>query len=166
MDAIAAVSNNWVMADNDKPLEIPWKEKDDLVFFKEITMGKKIIVSPKTFASVKHLKGRKKYLFYEIRKKPSKDNEYIEAEGFIPIASNPAHYDWLKEDNFIVIGGAFAYKHLLPYCNNFYLTVLHYNVMVEKPLKFPYEEKEISEFFPNKEMVKEITNGEIWHYFK
>lgn len=55
MKLIAAVSLNGVIGDAGK---IPWICKEDLQFFKFLTMGTSCLVGSKTFHSVKNLKGR------------------------------------------------------------------------------------------------------------
>lgn len=165
MNAIAAISNNWVMADNDKPLELPWKESADLKFFKEMTYGKKVICAPKTFHSVKHLKNRKIYLYYRMGKKG--EFSFPEVEGYIPECS-AINEKTLEpfDDNFFVIGGCFAYKNLIPFCKKIYLTKFNFDVNVENPLKFPYEDKDFLSMGFTKNEFRKLDNATIYEYSK
>jgi len=165
MIAIAAVSKNWVMADNDKPLELPWKESEDLKFFKEMTTGKNIICAPKTFQSIRHLKNRKFFLYYKMTGK-AKEQFYPEVEGYMPYSCGGGAYQHL-DDNYVVVGGAFAYNGLIPDCNKIYLTIFDFEVMIDNPLRFSYDENQLRELgFNNKREFRKITNGTIYEFSK
>lgn len=164
MIAIAAVSKNWVMADKDVPLGLPWKETEDLKFFKEMTIGKKLVCSPKTFQSIKHLKNRKFFLYYKITKN-SKDTYFPEIEGYMPQATIANAYKNVSDDYFVA-GGRFAYEGLISDCNKLYLTVFDFEVIVENPLLFPYDEGSLLEMGFSKKEFRKLTNGTIYEFCK
>lgn len=56
MSAIAAVGQNWELGKNN---DLLWKSKEDLAHFKAYTMGKALLVGPKTYLSMPPMKGRK-----------------------------------------------------------------------------------------------------------
>lgn len=53
--AIAAVSTDYVIGVDNK---LPWRCKDDLLLFKQLTMGRSILMGRKTFESIGKLPGR------------------------------------------------------------------------------------------------------------
>ena len=116
MFAIVACGRDWSMGRNGGLLiNLP----PDLKRFKEITMGKAVIMGRTTLLTLpksKPLKGRENFVL-------SRDVNYT-VEGAVVINS----YDEAEKiaekygDNIACIGGAEIYKLLLPLCDKVYLT--------------------------------------------
>lgn len=134
---IAAVGHNLELGkDND----LIWHLKEDMAFFKEQTMGHKIIMGYNTYLSLpKHLKGRE-YIILTHRD-INLDNGLI----FHEIKDLINYLSTLNEDVY-VIGGATIYKEFLEYANELILTEIE-------------DTKEASVYFPN--FDKKLYNKEI-----
>ena len=110
---IAAVGrNNELGRDND----LIWKLPGDLKFFREITMGKDIVMGSNTFYSLpKLLPGRKHIVL------SSKD---IDNNNILVIHTKEELLEYLKElkKEVMIIGGASIYSQMLNYADKLYLT--------------------------------------------
>jgi len=113
---IAAVSKNRVIGNENR---LPWHLTEDLKHFKQITMGKPIIMGRKTYGSIgKPLPGRHNIIV-------TRDNTFY-AEGCTVVhslkdaidAGNPA-------EEVMIIGGANIYEQALPLAHRLYLTLIH-----------------------------------------
>lgn len=124
---IAAISTNYVIG---KDNCLPWHLPNDLIRFKEVTMGKIVVMGRKTWESIgKPLPGRLNIVL-------TKDEKF-EAEGAKvshDIASILSLSTSIKDEIFI-IGGAQIYEKFLPYADFIYLTVVH--TQVEGDAFFP-----------------------------
>ena len=107
---IAAVGKNLELGKNNKLI---WNLKEDLKYFKEMTMGKTVVMGEKTYYSIgKALPGRKNIVlsFDDINLNDAKVcNNYMEIFSLV-------------EEEIFVIGGASIYKLFLPYADKLYLT--------------------------------------------
>ena len=87
--------------------KLPWNIKEDLKFFKDYTMGRKIVMGRKTFESIGVLlPGRESIVL-------STDKNYKQ-EG-VKIYNNLPQLLKSEIDGFVVIGGSEIYKQLLPF---------------------------------------------------
>ncbi|NLH01116.1 MAG: dihydrofolate reductase [Clostridiales bacterium] len=117
MYAIVAVSENWgIGKDNGLLFTIP----EDMRFFREMTVGKTVIMGRKTLESFpggKPLKNRRNIVI-------STQDDYS-AEG-IEIVSSPLKAVELVEnlppEEVFVIGGGEVYRALLPFCDKVFVT--------------------------------------------
>jgi len=130
INMIAAISINGVIG---KSQSLPWKLKEDLLFFKEITLNKTIIMGRKNHESIgRALPGRINIVI-------SRDPAYSSKDCLTVRSIDEA----LKHscDQPFIIGGSEIYKLALPRCITFYrTTVLSY---VEGDVYFPdYDKKE------------------------
>jgi len=128
---IAAVAENNVIGVKNR---LPWKLSGDLKRFKELTMGKPIIMGKNTFKSIgKALPGRKNMVLTD---ELLDDNEIVQVssiEDAIKVADNA--------EEIMVIGGAMIYKQFLPFADRLYITQVH--VSLDGDAFFPeFSEKE------------------------
>ncbi len=125
---VAVGKNNEIGKNND----LIWRFKEDMKFFKQMTMGHHIIMGRKTFESLpKLLEGRKHLVLTRSNLKfPEEVEVYQSVEEFLE-----AYKD--IEDEVFDIGGASIYKELLEYANKLYLT------------EIDAEDKEAEVYFPN-----------------
>ncbi|QQG46166.1 MAG: type 3 dihydrofolate reductase [Candidatus Niyogibacteria bacterium] len=134
---IAAVSKNGVIG---KTNSLPWHLPADLKRFKEVTMGKPIIMGRKTYASIgRPLPGRKNIILTS--------DENFTAEGCVIVHSKE---DALKEvgdvEEAMVIGGGMTYEQFLPVASRIYLTEV--DAGIEGDIYFPkFDRNEWREVF-------------------
>jgi len=110
---IAAVAKNGVMGKNNS---LPWNLPSDMKKFKELTMGKPVIMGRKTFESIgKPLAGRVNIILTR--------NSDFNAEG-VAIVHSPEEALQLVADHSeaMVIGGESVYGQFLPHASRIYLT--------------------------------------------
>lgn len=115
---VAASANNVIGADG----SLPWHLSEDLRRFKEITMGKPMIMGRATFESIgKALPGRRSIVL-------TRQSDY-DAEG-VDIASTAEEALELAGDvdEVMIIGGGKVYEQFLPMTDCIYLTRVHADV--------------------------------------
>jgi dihydrofolate reductase len=125
LSLIVAMAKNRVIGfDND----LPWHLPEDLKRFKNVTMGKPVIMGRKTFQSIESR--LKKPL-------PGRPNIVISERGFsypgVDVFSDLETAIFEAEQEFpaqeiIIIGGASVYKQALPLVNKMYLTLIDLDV--------------------------------------
>lgn len=110
---IAAIGQNNELGKNNTLI---WKLKKDMNFFKENTLGKKVVMGRKTFNSLPHpLKNRTNIIL------TSKD---IKREDIIIIHSKEELYSYLKDnkEEIMIIGGSSIYRQFIEEANKLLLT--------------------------------------------
>jgi dihydrofolate reductase len=122
---IVAVADNGVIG---KDNALPWKLPDDMRHFKQVTMGKPIIMGRKTFESIgKALPGRTNIVITR--------NGAFTAEGVrcvssleeaLQVAAQTVSMEPAEEA--VVIGGSEIYQAALPLADRLYITEVHANV--------------------------------------
>ncbi len=111
---IAALGKNRVIGSDNS---IPWKLPADMKRFKEITMGKPVIMGRKTFESIgRPLPHRTNIII-------TNDKNY-KADGCIVVHSADEALKAAKGSEIMVIGGAQIYKLFIPIANRMYLTFI------------------------------------------
>ena len=97
---------------------LPWSLPDDLQHFKQVTMGKKILMGRNTFESIgRPLPGRDNIIL-------SRQADY-QAPGCQVFSEIPAVLQSIDANHeLVVIGGAKVYQQLLPYVQTMYLTLI------------------------------------------
>jgi dihydrofolate reductase len=115
MKAIVAMTPNRVIG---KDNQIPWHLPGEQKWFKQITMGRTILMGRKTFESIgRPLPGRRNLVV--TRSREIQGVEIVcDLEKF-----DPSFYEINGKDLF-VIGGAEIYRALLPKCDTIYVTML------------------------------------------
>ena len=101
---------------------LPWRLSDDLRRFKEITMGKPMIMGRATFESIgKALPGRRSIVL-------TRQKDYRPAG--VDVVSTPEAALQLAGDaeEVMIIGGGRIYEQFLPMTDRIYLTRIHSNV--------------------------------------
>ncbi len=120
---IAAMARNQVIGRNN---QLPWRLPADLKHFKQLTMGKPLIMGRKTYDSIgKPLPGRTNIVVTR--------DEGFTAEGVIVVhslnaalAEAEAHLD--ESEEAMVMGGANIYYQYLPRADRMYLTLVEVEV--------------------------------------
>ena len=103
--------------------EVPWRLSTDMAFFKNMTMGKPIIMGRKTWASLgRALPGRKNIV---LSRSPD-----FQADGAMVVRQPEAALEAAGDvEEVVVIGGAEIYQLFLPTASQIYLTQV--NTLVE-----------------------------------
>lgn len=103
--------------------QLPWHYKDDLAYFKKVTLGHTCVMGRVTFESI--LKSLKKPL-------PNRENIVVSRQRLNYIGITVIHdlEAYLKanqetKEEIFVIGGALIYKMALPYASKLYITKVH-----------------------------------------
>jgi dihydrofolate reductase len=112
---IAAMARNRIIGINNT---LPWHLPADLQHFKQVTMGKPVIMGRKTYESIgRPLPGRSNIIISQ--------NRDFTAEGCQVVHSiDEAFVELAHHDEVMVIGGASFYAQVLPYANRLYLTII------------------------------------------
>lgn len=145
MIAAVAVNNVIGKAHGDHSQTIPWRLKSDMKFFKDITMGKPMIMGRKTFETFpKPLPGRP-HIVISRRVQPgrvSTEHENFDLRRDEGVYLMTTNVYWVNnlEDAFLmanklitnvddpeimVIGGGQIYKEAIDYCNRMYITQVY-----------------------------------------
>ncbi len=114
---VAMDKNRLIGADN----RIPWRLPDDMKYFREITMGKPVLMGRKTYESIpvrfRPLEGRTNIVL-------TTQLEYV-APGCIVVHSLNAALDAVgDEQELMIIGGAIIYEQFLPAAHRLFLTLV------------------------------------------
>ena len=115
---VAAAANNVIGAQGD----LPWRLSDDLKRFKEVTMGKPIVMGRKTWESIgRALPGRRNIVITR--------QQGFTAEGCDVVQSpDEAIVQAGDVSEIMVIGGSEIYGLFLPVAQRLYLTRVHADV--------------------------------------
>ena len=163
MKAIMAMSENRCIGKENK---IPWYVPNDFKWFKEFTMGKKLIVGKTTFNTLPFLKNRECLVL--TRRVDGIDayitNQYLvnnnAMTGQMITMEDVESYSQFRKDCLIVAGGAKTYVKLLPYITEFYVT--HVNGNYDGDTFMP----EFEHLFDHQEVVKEFDLHKVIVYTK
>ena len=129
LSLIAAIGyNNELGLDN----RLLWHIPEDLVFYKEMTMGKNIIMGRNTFESMPEgaFKGRNPIVL-----STKEIDRYADVICYNNINDLIKRIENSDED-FIVVGGSKVYEQFLPYIDVMYLTELYKEFIADA--YFPY----------------------------
>jgi len=132
---IAAMDKNRVIG---KDNSLPWNMPADMKHFKDLTLGKPIVMGRKTYETIgKPLPNRKNIII-------TRDQDY-KAEGCIVAHSIEESLQSAENaEEVMVIGGANIYKQFLPRTDKIYLTIIEHDF--EGDTYFPeYNEDEWKE---------------------
>ena len=126
LSAIVAMAENRAIGKNN---QLPWRLPADLRHFKEITLGKPIVMGRKTYESIgRVLPGRQNVI---ITRQPS-----FQVPGAEVVCSPDAAFKLLAPAaEVMVIGGAELYRELLSRFQRIYITLVH--AVIEGDSFFP-----------------------------
>ncbi len=97
---------------------LPWSLKEDLLYFKEKTMGKPVIMGQKTFESIgKPFPGRTNIIL-------SNDNNFSFQNCLIVESIDDAIEKAGDAKEIMIAGGASIYRQFLPLADRMYLTLI------------------------------------------
>ncbi len=186
MKAIMAMSSNRGIGLKG---ELPWGRiyKEDFKWFKEFTIGKKLIVGSKTFDLLPPLKDREIYMLSRPKSKTPLDiltydflglyknsngavarrlgyvNDVINGVVLVDkfsISPNELSKTWCIRDECIIIGGKSIYEVFMPYITEFYVT--HIDKEYESDtFMIPFEHN-----FNKTEVIKTFDFGQVICYSK
>lgn len=120
----------WAMDENNligKGNLIPWHIKEDLIYYKEKTKGKTVLMGDQTYFSLKGYYKTKplpygKCYIATIDKNLKIENPLEDIEIIYDLESFLKNFD--KEEELFVVGGATIYKISLPYANRLYISFI------------------------------------------
>lgn len=114
---VAMDKNNVIGYNNGMPWDLPL----DLQYFKEVTMGHTIVMGRKTFESIgRVLPGRKNVVL-------TRQQNIELPEDVVIIHDINEIYQWHEEkpeEEIFVIGGGELFKHVLPFADRLYITLI------------------------------------------
>ena len=106
-----------------KSNQLPWHLPEDLKYFKEVTLGKTIIMGRKTFESVgRPLPKRRNYV---ITRQPEFKPEGVEVFSSLSEALSAAEKSSKSQDEVFIVGGGEIYRESLPLVKRAYVTEIH-----------------------------------------
>lgn len=113
---ITAMSSNRVIGINNK---LPWHIPEELQHFKQVTMGKPMIMGRKTFESIgrRLLPGRKTIVL-------TRGHDLVGADFAVANSVAAALQAAGDVEEVIVVGGAGVYKEFLPLAHKLYLSII------------------------------------------
>lgn len=116
---IAAMTKERIIGQGNK---MPWHIPAELQNFKDLTMGKPMIMGRATFDSIgrRLLPGRKTIIL-------TRDRNLIENGFSIANSIENALCAAGNVDEIMIVGGAGIYKHFLPIANKMYLSIINAN---------------------------------------
>lgn len=113
---VAAIgSNNELGIDN----HLIWKIKEDLQFYRKITLHKNIIIGRKTFESMPYKALEKRTPYVLSRRKL---DSYCDINSYDDIIELLKYVEANPNEQFIVVGGAQVYEDMMPFVDTMYLT--------------------------------------------
>lgn len=123
---IAAMANNRVIGIENR---LPWRLPDDLQHFKQLTLGKSIVMGRKTWQSLPGLLPDRRHIVIS-------RNKQFQAQGAEVVSSIEQALELLSdEEEILIVGGANLYEQLLPLADILYLTLV--DVEIDGDAFFP-----------------------------
>lgn len=117
---IAAMTEKRVIGVNN---QLPWHLPADLKRFKQLTLGKPIIMGRKTFESIgRALPGRENIVLTRDKHFSASDVDVVYDIEDVLMLNNP-------KTELMVIGGDTIYKQLLPYADRLFLTFVDVDIV-------------------------------------
>lgn len=151
LSLIAAIGKNNELGLNNKLI---WHLPEDLLYFKEKTLNKTIIMGRLTFESLPGVLPKRKHIVLTKNKEYKKDGVII----YNDISECLDYIESSGEECFI-IGGYHIYKEFLKYVNTLYLTEI--DESFEADTYFPKFNKKLY----NKTIIKESSHNGINYKF-
>ena len=114
---IWAMDKNWLVGKDNK---LPWHFKEDLLYYKEKTAGKTVLMGDKSYYSLKSYYKDKPLPYGKIYVASLDDLRLDDATVIHDINLFLDNFD--KEEELWVVGGATIYRFSLPYADKLYIT--------------------------------------------
>jgi len=112
---IVAIGNNWVVGCKNA---LPWNLPADMRHFRQLTLGKPVIMGQKTFESIgKTLAGRTNIIL-------TLDKNFQAPDCLVAHSIEEALRLAENKEEVMIIGGVSIYKQFLPLANRLYLTLI------------------------------------------
>lgn len=141
---IAAIGKNLELGKNN---DLIWHLKEDLKFFKSVTMGHTVVMGYNTFISLPHLLPGRKHIILS-----DKELNNEEVKVFNDFNTLVSYLESLDEDIYI-IGGASIYRLFISLADELILTLIDAECK-DADVYFPEYKKEDYE----EELIKEIND--------
>lgn len=129
LSLIVALAENRVIGRDNK---LPWYLPNDLKYFKQVTMGKPVVMGRKTYESIgRPLPGRANIIITrQADYQPRGANESVKVVASLEAARELAESICLidGQQEAMIIGGAEIYTQALPLVDRMYLTEVHAEV--------------------------------------
>lgn len=152
---VAVSKNNMIGKDN----SIPWFIPEDLKRFKEITMGKKMIMGRKTFESLPGVLPGRKHIILTRNKDYKVDNENVEVYYDFDDLINKFKD---SEEEIFIIGGSEIYNKFYKHANKLFLTEV--DLEVDGDTTFPIID--LNEWDLVNNSSKNISKSNIAYIYK
>lgn len=152
---VAVSKNNMIGKDN----SIPWFIPEDLKRFKEITMGKKMIMGRKTFESLPGVLPGRKHIILTRNKDYKVDNENVEVYYDFDDLINKFKD---SEEEIFIIGGSEIYNKFYKHANKLFLTEV--DLEVDGDTTFPIID--LNEWNLVNSSSKNISKSNIAYIYK
>jgi len=111
---VAMTDNEFRVIGNDGG--IPWKLREDMKRFKELTMGHPVIMGRKTHDSIPiKLKGRREIVL-------TRNEKYQPKTGAVAVTTKERALAWAGREDVWVLGGVSIYEMFLPLADRLYVT--------------------------------------------
>lgn len=122
INIIFATDINLLIGNNN---ELPWHYKKDLLFLKEKTNNKIVLMGDNTYKSLRFYYKDKKLPYNKIYlATKNSDNSYFFKEDDITVVNDIFGFIKNNKEEIWVIGGKTIYELLLPYADNLYITFI------------------------------------------
>jgi len=150
---IVAMAQNRVIGRNNS---LPWYLPNDLKYFKQVTMGKPILMGRKTFESIgKPLPGRTNIVMTRNQNWSAEGVKVVSSlDAAVALAQAIAEID--GQDELMIIGGDQIYQSALSSVDRIYLTEVH--AEVEGDAYFPVFDRDGWDIVVCKDFVAEGAN--------
>ena len=150
---IVAMAQNRVIGRNNS---LPWYLPNDLKYFKQVTMGKPILMGRKTFESIgKPLPGRTNIVMTRNQNWSAEGVKVVSSlDAAVALAQAIAEID--GQDELMIIGGDQIYQSALSSVDRIYLTEVH--AEVEGDAYFPVFDRDGWDIVVCKDSVAEGAN--------
>ncbi|NEV62050.1 dihydrofolate reductase [Thiorhodococcus minor] len=113
---VAAVADNGVIGRDNT---LPWRLPADLAHFRQLTLGKSIVMGRRTWESLPGLLPRRRHIVL------TRDPQF-RAEGCVVLTSlDAAIAETAGEAELMVVGGASLYAEAIPLASRLHLTLVH-----------------------------------------
>lgn len=119
---IWAMDHNWLIGNGDR---LPWHYKEDLIYYKENTRGKAVLMGDVTYYSLKGYYKDKPLPYGKIYVASLKDLTLPDATVITNLKTFLENYQ--KDEELWVVGGATVYQLALPYADYLYITFVNGN---------------------------------------